>query len=64
MLSHFPNLLDMSFSFVLYSLRVLSLKINLCSVLKFCPVFLGNVKYKIVLAIYSGKSDAVKLFII
>ena len=35
----FPNLLDMSFSFVLYFLRVLSLETYFCSILKFCRVF-------------------------
>ena len=51
-LSHFPNLLDLLFSFMLYFLRVLSLKTTFSLILKFCSVFpWGHVVYKIVLAI-------------
>ena len=40
-LSYFLNLVGTSFSFVLYFLRVSSLEINFCQILKFCPVFPG-----------------------
>ena len=43
----------MSFSFVLHFLRVLSLKTNFWSILKFCSVFWGHVEYKIVLCYVS-----------
>ena len=38
----------MSFSLLLHFLLELSLETNVCSVLKFCPVFWGYVEYKIV----------------
>ena len=40
-LSHFTDLLDMSFSLLLHFLPVLSLETSVCSILKFCSVFLG-----------------------
>ena len=36
------TLLDMSFSLLLHFLPVLSLETSVCSILKFCPVFLGS----------------------
>ena len=41
-LSHFTNLLDMSFSLSLHFLPVLSLETSVCTTLKFYPVFLGS----------------------
>ena len=41
-MSHFTNLLDMSFSLLLSFYLVLSPETSVCSVLKFCPVFLGS----------------------
>ena len=41
-LSHFTDLLDMSFSLLLHFLPVLSLETSVCSILKFYPVFLGS----------------------
>ena len=40
-LPHFPNFLDISFSLLLRFLPVLSLETNVCSILKFNPVFPG-----------------------
>ena len=40
-LLHFTDLLDMLFSLLPHFLPVLSLETSVCSVLKFCPVFLG-----------------------
>ena len=42
LLSHFTDLLDMSFSLLLHFLLVLSLETSVCSILKFYPVFLGS----------------------
>ena len=41
-LSHFTDLLDMSFSLLLQFLPMLSLETSVYSILKFCPVFLGS----------------------
>ena len=41
-LSHFTNLLGMSFSLLLHFLAVLSLETSVCSFLKLCSVFLGS----------------------
>ena len=41
-LSHFTDLLDMSFSLSLHFLPVLSLETSVCLTLKFYPAFLGS----------------------
>ena len=36
------SLLDISFTLLLHFLALLSLETSVCSILKFCPVFLGS----------------------
>ena len=47
-MSHFTDLLVMSFSLSLHFLPVLSLQTSVCSTLKFYPVFCGHNEYKII----------------